>query len=271
MRLTLRTDGGSRGNPGPSAAGIIISDAITDHKVFAGGFYLGEVTNNTAEYEAVLRGLQLAQQLGGSEVQIFCDSELLVKQFKGQYRVKNANLKQYHQKIMALRSEFARVTIQHVYREDNTEADAMVNESIDARSDVGGILADSKKGEKPSVQESLGKGEITETIELPGLVNFNENGTGHETFAQDQGLISELLCLEQGRNSHMNSRGKGGTITIMRGAGTITVGQSKRTVKAGTWLRLNGVDSVEFSADPDKQLVALVTWFDPERDRNDIS
>ena len=79
---------------------LVIILGLLNQRSFAGGFYLGEATNNTAEYEAVLQGLQLAQQLGGSEIQIFCDSELLVKQFKGQYRVKNANLKQYHQKIL---------------------------------------------------------------------------------------------------------------------------------------------------------------------------
>ena len=137
MHLMIRTDGGARGNPGPAAAGAVITDA--DGEVLsARGYYLGETTNNVAEYEAVLRGLQEAERLGGTELEIFCDSELIVKQINGQYRVKNAKLKTLHSEAMKRIQSFAQVKVQHVYREENTVADSLVNQALDVAGDVEG-------------------------------------------------------------------------------------------------------------------------------------
>jgi queuosine biosynthesis protein QueD len=132
---TLRTDGGSRGNPGPAGAGFVIErDGTT---LADGGRFLGETTNNVAEYEALIWGLENALALGLAEISVLSDSLLLVRQMNGDYRVKHANLKPLFLRALELRRQFRTFSIQHVYREDNTAADALANEAMDARADVG--------------------------------------------------------------------------------------------------------------------------------------
>jgi|GEM_PF-60907 len=139
MELTIWTDGGSRGNPGPAAAGLIIQDN-SGSDLFAGGFFLGHTTNNVAEYEGLNRALEIAHRLGGTTLKIFCDSELVVKQVNGQYRVKNAQLKQFFQQVLVRINEFESVHLEHVLREDNADADRMVNWALDTEADVGGMV-----------------------------------------------------------------------------------------------------------------------------------
>jgi ribonuclease HI len=139
MHLIIKTDGGARGNPGPAGAGVIIS-RNNGPELFAGGFFLGNATNNVAEYVGIVRALELASQLGGTKLEIFCDSELVVKQINGQYRVKNDNLRKYYRQIIELRKKFPGFTISHIYRQDNKDADAMVNQALDAEADIGGFV-----------------------------------------------------------------------------------------------------------------------------------
>lgn len=134
-RVALRTDGGARGNPGPAGAGFVIeADGET---VCAAGRYLGECTNNVAEYEAVIWGLENCLSLGYREVSVFSDSELLVKQLNGQYRVKNAGLKPLFIKTIGLLRRFGAFEVVHVRREQNRQADALANEAMDAKGTVG--------------------------------------------------------------------------------------------------------------------------------------
>ncbi len=139
--LTLYTDGGSRGNPGPAAAGFVLQDAA-GRMVHQAGRFIGRATNNVAEYQAVVFGLAEAASLGAAEVTVFSDSELMVRQLNGQYRVKNAGLKPLYTKACELMSQFDSVTIEHVRREKNTVADALVNDALDAKSDVGVAASD---------------------------------------------------------------------------------------------------------------------------------
>ena len=133
---TINSDGGARGNPGPAGAGIIVRDPSGDI-VARGGAYLGEVTNNIAEYEALLWGLRAARALGAKRVRVLADSELVVKQLNGLYRVKNEGLKPLFCAVQELRREFVAAEFVHVRREENAEADAMANEAMDARALVG--------------------------------------------------------------------------------------------------------------------------------------
>lgn len=128
-RLTTYTDGGARGNPGPAALGVVVKDG--DATVAAFGEYLGETTNNVAEYTALIRALETAMGLGADEVECLLDSELVVKQMNGEYRVKNAGLAPLYLKIWNLSRGFKRVTFRHIRREFNKEADAQVNAAID--------------------------------------------------------------------------------------------------------------------------------------------
>lgn len=130
--LTIYSDGGSRGNPGPSASGYVI---YRDGKQLeSGGQYIGITTNNQAEYTAVLLGLQAACKYAdaSSTVQFYMDSMLVVNQMNGVYKIKNRDLWPIHQKIRELMKEFNSVHFSHVYRDDNIAADAEVNKILDA-------------------------------------------------------------------------------------------------------------------------------------------
>jgi len=133
---TVNSDGGSRGNPGPGGVGIVVRDP-SGEIVARGGSYLGKVTNNIAEYEGLLWGMRAARALGANEVRLRADSELVVKQMRGEYRVKNEGLKPLFVQGQALARTFDSVVFEHVRREANAEADALANEAMDARTDVG--------------------------------------------------------------------------------------------------------------------------------------
>ena len=131
----LRTDGGSRGNPGPAGAGFVIEK--DSEIVCRAGRFLGSVTNNVAEYEALIWGLENVSALGFSSVTVYADSELLVKQINGQYRVKNEGLKPLFARSLKLLRGFTSFAVLHVRREQNAEADEMANQAMDACSTVG--------------------------------------------------------------------------------------------------------------------------------------
>lgn len=132
----LRTDGGARGNPGPAGAGFVLEDA-RGAIVRSGGRYLGVATNNVAEYEALILGLRTAHDQGVRHLRVCADSELVVKQINGQYRVKNEALKPLAARAAALLSAFDSAEVAHVRREGNAAADALANEAMDRRCDVG--------------------------------------------------------------------------------------------------------------------------------------
>ena len=136
MRLVIHIDGGSRGNPGPAAAGVVIRSADDQTILWQGGIFLGNATNNVAEYSGLLRGLQQAIQLGATDVEAVSDSELMVKQIKGIYRVKNEGLQPLYAKANELRRQFKHFAIRHVRREFNKDADRLVNQALDSKRNV---------------------------------------------------------------------------------------------------------------------------------------
>ena len=127
----LFTDGGSRGNPGPAGAGFVLMD-FSGTIVEKGGKFIGRTTNNVAEYSALIFGLEAALKLAVSELVCYSDSELIVRQINGQYKVKDAVLKTYHLKVKNLLSKFKKVLFVSVPREKNRLADKLVNEAIDS-------------------------------------------------------------------------------------------------------------------------------------------
>lgn len=132
MKLTIFTDGGARGNPGPAAAGIVIKDE-KGKILTAFGEYLGEQTNNYAEYSALISGLKKAKELGATEVDCILDSELVTKQMKQEYRVREATLQKLFIQAYNASTVFKRVTYRHVLRHNNKEADKLVNETLDKK------------------------------------------------------------------------------------------------------------------------------------------
>jgi ribonuclease HI/ADP-ribose pyrophosphatase YjhB (NUDIX family) len=128
--VTIFSDGGSRGNPGPSAAGFVVLDA-SQQVVAQGGEYLGITTNNQAEYHGVRLGLEKAIELNYKRVDFKIDSMLVVNQMKGFYKIKNRELWPIHERIRELMEQFDKVTFNHVMREFNQLADGMVNKTLD--------------------------------------------------------------------------------------------------------------------------------------------
>ncbi|MHC4551719.1 MAG: phosphoribosylglycinamide formyltransferase [Planctomycetota bacterium] len=147
--IIIHTDGGSRGNPGPAAAGFTLDDPA-GNQLLGKGVWLGKMTNNAAEYTAIKLALQAASELGGEAIKLFSDSELLVRQLNGQYKVKSPNLKPFYNDCMDLLMSFQSWQVTHVYREQNKDADRLANEAMDAKGDVeyGPTVLPESQGEK---------------------------------------------------------------------------------------------------------------------------
>ena len=130
IRATLHTDGGARGNPGPAGIGVVLTSEDGDviGEIAQG---IGEATNNVAEYRAIQLGIELARELGASEVELVNDSQLVARQIGGEYKVKNKGLMPLFTETMAALREFDRWAVRDVRREQNERADQLVNEELD--------------------------------------------------------------------------------------------------------------------------------------------
>ena len=130
--VTLYVDGAARGNPGPAGIGIRVEE--NGELLREESDYLGKATNNAAEYTALIRGLRLVREIGASSVSVISDSELIVRQMNGVYKVKNVSLRPLYEEAQELSSEFEAFRISHVLRSENSEADRLANEGIDKAS-----------------------------------------------------------------------------------------------------------------------------------------
>jgi ribonuclease HI len=132
VKVVVHVDGGARGNPGAAAAAAVVTDArgtVVDEATA----YLGETTNNVAEYRGLLLGLERARALGATEVEVVNDSELVAKQVNGEYKVKHPGMKPLHAAALTALGDFARWSIRSVPRAQNAAADALVNQALDAQ------------------------------------------------------------------------------------------------------------------------------------------
>lgn len=136
MRLSIHIDGGSRGNPGPAAVGIVITNADSGEALREVGIHLGQTTNNVAEYQGLIRAVKAALELHATELLIHSDSELMVRQVLGQYRVKSEDLRPLYQQALTLLRKIPKWTLTHVRRDKNQRADQLVNAALDAGIDV---------------------------------------------------------------------------------------------------------------------------------------
>jgi ribonuclease HI len=130
VKLVVNVDGGARGNPGPAAVGAVVQlpgGEVLEER----GERIGKATNNVAEYRAVLLGIERAAALGASELELVGDSELIVRQVKGEYKVKDATLRGLHAEVKRALRPFEQWSIRHVRREQNAEADRLVNAALD--------------------------------------------------------------------------------------------------------------------------------------------
>ncbi len=129
-RVIAYADGASRGNPGPAAIGVVLVDE-GGQELHRSGRRLGRATNNQAEYRAAIAALEAALGLGASEVELRMDSELVVRQLRGRYKVRNPRLIPLYKRILDLRGRFASLVATHIPRQENSLADALANEALD--------------------------------------------------------------------------------------------------------------------------------------------
>jgi ribonuclease HI len=130
--VVVHVDGGARGNPGPAAAAAVVTDAASGAVLDEASLVLGETTNNVAEYRGLLLGLERARALGATRVSVVNDSELVAKQVNGEYKVKHPDMKALHAEALAALGAFASWSIRSVPRAQNADADALVNQALDA-------------------------------------------------------------------------------------------------------------------------------------------
>jgi ribonuclease HI len=129
-KLTVNVDGGARGNPGPAAVGVLVRDAagtVLERR----GERIGRATNNVAEYKALLLGIERAVAHGATELELVGDSELVVRQVEGRYKVKDSTMKELHGEVERALRPFESWSIRHVRREQNADADLLVNQALD--------------------------------------------------------------------------------------------------------------------------------------------
>jgi formyltetrahydrofolate-dependent phosphoribosylglycinamide formyltransferase len=134
-KLSAYIDGGSRGNPGPAAAAFVLTDAA-GNRLQAKAFFIGEATNNVAEYTGLVKALDAARQLDVSDITVFTDSELLARQINGEYKVKSEQIRPLFRQAHELLAGFAHWAVRHISREQNKQADLFVNRAIDAGRDI---------------------------------------------------------------------------------------------------------------------------------------
>jgi ribonuclease HI len=132
MRVVVHVDGGARGNPGPAAAAAVLSDAVSGQVLDEATEFLGHTTNNVAEYRGLLLGLARAAALGADTVEVINDSELVAKQVNGEYKVKHPDMKVLHAEALQALEGFDAWVIRSVPRAQNADADALVNQALDA-------------------------------------------------------------------------------------------------------------------------------------------
>lgn len=147
-KLVLYTDGASRGNPGPGAAAYILKD--TEGKTLSGrAVYIAKTTNNTAEYTAVIEGLKAAHAAGAAQIELFSDSELIIRQIHGHYKVKSDNLRDLFMRVMERLASFQSWKATHILREKNQEADRLANRAVDLCGDVEWAKEEAVKDVRP--------------------------------------------------------------------------------------------------------------------------
>ncbi|MFG0247598.1 MAG: ribonuclease HI family protein [Phycisphaeraceae bacterium JB051] len=160
MPISIHIDGGARGNPGPAACGVVIRDLDHDLLLHEAGYYLGTTTNNEAEYQGLLHALEVALEIGAKDIRIIADSQLMVRQVLGQYKVKAPNLKPLHAKAQTLLAKFDDWSFDHVLRHLNKRADELANMAMDVRKNVPGDatktpVLSGKPATKPQKQDDL--------------------------------------------------------------------------------------------------------------------
>lgn len=205
MKVVVHTDGGSRGNPGPAAAGFVICDSA-GKPLCTRAFYLGEATNNVAEYTALVKALESAMELGAAEVMVYTDSELMVRQLQGAYKVKSDLIRPLFEQVNELRPQFQNCLIVHVTRDKNKEADGLVNKALDAGHDIDGSHGDTQQAFSRARHDASPQKPVRIGVLISGggrtLLNIQECIQRGELNAQITVVISSLSAVAGVERAH---------------------------------------------------------------------
>ena len=193
-------DGGSRGNPGPAAASFILTDP-DGTQLHSKALFLGETTNNVAEYTAVCKALEAAKQLGAKNITVFSDSELLVKQLNGQYKVKSEQIRPLFRQAVNLLNEFENSKVKYVTREKNKEADNLVNQALNLQQDVEDKQITAAQNKKPIRLGILISGGGTT---LMNIVKHIQEGKLNAKVAVVISSLSTAAGVEKAKNAGLN-------------------------------------------------------------------
>ncbi len=203
-RLTIYTDGASRGNPGPAAAGFVLADS-QGKELAAKGIYLGEATNNVAEYTGLVRALEAAKEMSPKQLFVYSDSELMVRQINGQYKVKSEKIRPLYQQVMLLLDSFDRYQVKHIGRGKNSRADSLCNRALDRQCNVQAKAEPSAAGQKHlrlgvlisgggrtllNILECIKKGQLN--AEVPIVISSRSTVKGVER-ARNAGLAVKII------------------------------------------------------------------------------
>ena len=205
-KLVIYTDGASRGNPGPAAIGVVIHDE-SGRAAATISQCLGEATNNQAEYRAIIAGLEKALELGATHIELRSDSELVVQQLSGKYRVKNEALKPLSQKVEELRARLSGLSVSYIPREKNKEADKLANQALDAlekaeKRDVVAGAVTVRRATHTDFQSIIEIMSETEALHVEGVPQVFRNISSKEKLEFLDNILtdekSELLVAESG-------------------------------------------------------------------------
>ena len=248
MQLTVWIDGGSRGNPGPAAAGVVIDDA--DGKpLYRAGVFLGRATSNVAEYSALVHALTTSLALGASKLDIHADSELLVNQINGKYKVKSPALRPLYVQATELLDQLGQWKCQHVYRDGNQVADSLANLAMDEGRDV--IQIDRRDNDHSS--PPLAQHNLLEELDLAGASQQSQ-----DLLNADHARVV-LLRMASGHRIKPHLSKSPLTFQVISGQIIFTVGDDVRELRTGDWIAvpLGTVHSVAAESDS----AVLVTLF----------
>jgi formyltetrahydrofolate-dependent phosphoribosylglycinamide formyltransferase len=201
-QITVYTDGGSRGNPGPAAAGFILVEQ-NGTLIQSRALFLGEATNNVAEYTAIIKALEAARQIGAKKLTVFSDSELLVKQVNGEYKVKSGQIRPLFRQTVDLISEFEDCKVKHITRDKNKDADELVNQALNLERDVEGETQPNSSGrnKKPVRLGVLISGGGTT---LMNILEYINKGQLNAEVALVISSLSKVAGVERARAAGLN-------------------------------------------------------------------
>ena len=259
MHVDIWTDGGARGNPGPAATGVVIKGE-DGQDLFTAGYYLEPTTNNVAEYTAMIQALKAATKIQATSFTLHSDSQLIVRQLNGEYKVKHPEMKIRYQEIQSLLGNFTSSEFIHVRRELNKEADALVNQAMDCCGDVGcdiEVAQASSDNDTPSTDGAAPE-TLIDTTNLKKLIKFSRIPKIEKVDINDT-TATGLICLDINQTINVPNKGKQTTCCVLKGNGFLKIDDSSTPLATGSWFMLTDDMQATVRSTDIAQIIAIIT------------